>query len=996
MFVLLFRKSVSEVLFLDQFVEWWTVRHFGTVDSGSRAASATMINSGSIGVYARVRPEASRRPVADLSVLSPQNILVRNLEFSLDHVFDVDATQETVYDVVGRQRVARVPEGFNVCIVAYGQTGSGKTHTMFGPDEVLADGRAAPAEQHGLALRAMAELFEATSAIAEPSVTCSYVEVYNDQCNDLLGRKRALPLREGPDRAPSLEGLCEEPVSDLDAAMEALARGSRSRTVAAMRMNARSSRSHAVFSLTLRGAQAGGGTATTTGKLVLVDLAGMESSKKSYAVEGASANGARREEAKQINTSLYALGTVIERLSAAAREQHVRPGASGRGGGSGGGGNGEVHVPFRNSKLTRLLQECLHGNTAAAFIVTLRGEAENLDECAATLRFAQRARAVPVRVRPNIQAAPADPSQLKAELKAVTRELAQAKAQIDRLQHEVYQSTDAARPPTALGLATSSAARGGMRAAGDTGVGTRDEEDEAMETRRSELLAGRLAVGQLSEQMAALLEQTREAAAGGDSRPTARPPAAPADPSPPRPVHPFSWLTGEAPAPESAPLADLEAHARAEAAEEAAREAKEAASVAVEEAQRAAAAAKAEAAEAVRTHSQMSLTFLICTPPHVALPECVWQVRVERARAAKQVRSAQASAVVEKEAREAERAALREAAAHEAARRGQAASKAEAGRAKAEQAARVAEARAEVAEQQAAREKERADVAERARAQPVGNSRAARRATSQAGAPVAAESSAAGALLRSADPFPSAAGATSPDPSPPGSSAATSLAQKRLQRSAARCTPNGTPRSSPPSSHSVPRGETPTPPTPAGSELAQLHALAQFGSAQLDDMNAALHSMDPASGWTPPPQMYELVVPDGVVPGGTFQAVLGDTVMLVNCPLCCYPGDRIRVEGPRRTSPQSPQMTQYAPTQAPYPHAQYPGAARAHAPPAPMGDMTPRTASVIAASAKEATAMETLGSLFPALPRSELRAVLERWLWDVNQAACELMDVGLR
>ena len=194
-------------------------------------------------------------------MLDSQSLLVRNLEFSLDHVFDADATQEAVYDVVGKERIGKVLNGYNVCVLAYGQTGSGKTYTMFGPDEVLADWRGSSPEKHGLALRAIGDLFEAAANIANASVTCSYVEVYNDQCNDLLGRQRALPLREGPTKQPYIEGLLEESVGSLDAAMEALARGSKSRTVAQMRMNARSSRSHAVFSLTLRS----GGVATSGG-----------------------------------------------------------------------------------------------------------------------------------------------------------------------------------------------------------------------------------------------------------------------------------------------------------------------------------------------------------------------------------------------------------------------------------------------------------------------------------------------------------------------------------------------------------------------------------------------------------------------------------------------------------------------------------------------------------------------------------------------------------
>ena len=263
-----------------------------------------------------------------------------------------------------------------------------------------------------------------------------------------------------------------------------------------------------------------------TGKLVLVDLAGMESSKKSYAVEGASAHGQRREEARHINTSLYALGTVIEKLSSSASS------SAGGGGGGGRGGIAEaVHVPFRNSKLTRYLQECLVGNSATAFVVTLRAEAENLDECAATLRFAQRARAVPVRVHPNVKTAPPDPSKLKAELRAVTRELTEAKALIERLQREAVQRPPAGsesgsgrqqqqqqqprpqqqpqRPQPMDGPVTMEPMDG---PATMEWIGHAETEAEAAEAR---LLAGRLQIGQLAERMSELVEQTRSSSSAG-------------------------------------------------------------------------------------------------------------------------------------------------------------------------------------------------------------------------------------------------------------------------------------------------------------------------------------------------------------------------------------------------------------------------------------------------------------------------------------------------
>lgn len=608
----------------------------------------------SIGVYARLRPVA-RRAEEGISVDSSGcSILVRNLEFQLDRIFDESASQEEVYEVVGRDRVAQIMKGFNVCLVAYGQTGSGKTHTMFGPDEVLANWRGAAAEQHGIALRAMSDLFEAAATVDAYAITCSYVEVYNDTCNDLLApQKKPLPLRESPSGAPYVAGLTEEAVANVDYALSALSRGTTRRATAQMSMNARSSRSHAVFSLTLRGRAGSADGSTTSGKLVLVDLAGMESSKKSCAIEGASSAGPRREEAKHINTSLYALGTVIERLSAAGRD---------------GASAGVLsHVPFRNSKLTRLLQECLHGNTAPAFVATLRAEAHNLEECMATLRFAQRAKAIPVVVRANVHTPPPDAESLRRELKAVTRELTDAKATIERLQREV-------------GAANSSRRRAA-------------EADDADDARESALLAGRLQLGMLSEQMAALVEQSRDLAAPVAE---ARDACGVAGGGGFWPWEGAMTSTGSSSqVAQSERLAIPTCSADAAASEQAsaqaiAQAAAQVRAAAVIEAQKAVEETKAQAAEELRT---------------------------ERARAAKVAKAAQAEAADALEKRAAESRAWREKAAAEAEKRSRAASKAASATAKAEEqtaAAMRERARADAAEERAAVEKARADAAEAA------------------------------------------------------------------------------------------------------------------------------------------------------------------------------------------------------------------------------------------------------------------------------------------
>ena len=396
---------------------------------GARASEA-------VGVYARLRPDLDSSAPRDDSIIvkkrfdQQRTVQVRNLEFSLDWVWDADAPQEEVYEILGRERVARVMHGYNLCIIAYGQTGSGKTYTMFGPDEVIRDWSGSDVTLHGLAPRAIADIFASLRSAPKASqfvVMASYVEVYNDQCNDLLGGRKGLVLRETAQRRVVVEGLVREVVTSETEVMDCLRRGNELRVVAAMKMNARSSRSHALFVLELHdvsSVQDSGGA--ESGKLSLVDLAGMESSKKSYYVEsvrGPSSAPQRREEARNINTSLFALGTVIERLAVASRALH---------------GQGAAHVPYRDSKLTRLLQESLGGNTASAIVVTLRTESANLDETIGTLRFAVRAKAVSVVVRPHSLLGRLDASHLESELAFAREEMSAAQLLIDRLRKEVH------------------------------------------------------------------------------------------------------------------------------------------------------------------------------------------------------------------------------------------------------------------------------------------------------------------------------------------------------------------------------------------------------------------------------------------------------------------------------------------------------------------------------------------------------------------------------
>ena len=379
--------------------------------------------SESVGVFARFKPLKGDAERADVTVAKRFNqqksVQVRNLEFSLDWIFDTDGQQEDVYEIAGRDRVTSVLEGYNSTLLCYGQTGSGKTHTMFGPDEVLYDFANCDRAQWGLVPRATEQLFagiEQGSVDSNYIVQCSYIEVYNDRLNDLLGGKQNCPLREMPNKGITVDGLSYELVTTSAEVMRALYRGTDKRVIAAMAMNPRSSRGHAIFTIYVKEIQGIGGEKSA--KLNLVDLAGMESSKKSYATEGASNNAARKEEAKNINQSLYALGSVIEKLSAS--------------------GTGKAHVPWRDSKLTRLLQDSLGGNCKSTIIVTLRTEAQNVEEAIVTLRFAQRAKAVKTKVKDNTVTIQ-DTAKLLKELEALQEQVHTQSMMVQQLQGELAQ-----------------------------------------------------------------------------------------------------------------------------------------------------------------------------------------------------------------------------------------------------------------------------------------------------------------------------------------------------------------------------------------------------------------------------------------------------------------------------------------------------------------------------------------------------------------------------
>ena len=272
--------------------------------------------------------------------------------------------------------------GYNGTVFAYGQTGAGKSYTMMGSDIDDPD-------MKGIIPRIVEQIF--ASILASPgnieyTVRVSYMEIYMERIRDLLQPQNDnLPVHEEKSRGVYVKGLLEIYVSSVQEVYEVMRRGGTARAVAATNMNQESSRSHSIFVVTITQKNVETGSAKS-GQLFLVDLAGSEKVGKT------GASGQTLEEAKKINKSLSALGMVINSLT---------DGKS-------------THVPYRDSKLTRILQESLGGNSRTTLIINCSPNSYNAEETLGTLRFGVRAKAIKNKAKINAELSP---TELKALLK---------------------------------------------------------------------------------------------------------------------------------------------------------------------------------------------------------------------------------------------------------------------------------------------------------------------------------------------------------------------------------------------------------------------------------------------------------------------------------------------------------------------------------------------------------------------------------------------------
>ncbi|XP_065096888.1 kinesin-like protein KIF17 [Paramisgurnus dabryanus] len=291
--------------------------------------------------------------------------------FTFDGTYYTNHSTEQMYNEIAYPLVEGVTEGYNGTIFAYGQTGSGKSFTMQGVLD--------PPSQRGIIPRAFEHIFESIQCAENTKflVRASYLEIYKEEVRDLLGKdtKQKLELKEHPEHGVYVRDLSMQTVHSVGECERIMDQGWRNRSVGYTLMNKDSSRSHSIFTIHLEicNIDASGEEHLRAGKLNLVDLAGSERQSKT------GATGDRLQEATKINLSLSALGNVISAL------------VDGR----------SKHIPYRDSKLTRLLQDSLGGNTRTLMVACLSPADNNYEESLSTLRYANRAKSIQNRPRIN-------------------------------------------------------------------------------------------------------------------------------------------------------------------------------------------------------------------------------------------------------------------------------------------------------------------------------------------------------------------------------------------------------------------------------------------------------------------------------------------------------------------------------------------------------------------------------------------------------------------
>lgn len=315
----------------------------------------------------------------------------------------MSSTQADIFDFSIRTTVQDVMNGYNGTVFAYGQTGAGKSYTMMG--DMNNDGT------KGVIPRIAEQIFNYIQQDAASTTTfvvgVSYMEIYMERIRDLLNQNSVnLPIHDSA-KGPYVKDLTQIYVDEVDQVYKAMDLGQRARVTASTNMNLESSRSHSIFVLSIQQKDTITGT-EKTGMLYLVDLAGSEKVGKT------GATGQTLEEAKKINTSLSCLGNVINALT---------DGKS-------------THVPYRDSKLTRILQESLGGNSRTTLVINCSPSSYNDQETVSTLRFGMRAKSIKNKAKINAELSPAE---LKRQLNAARNQSVTFEKYIASLDSELQQ-----------------------------------------------------------------------------------------------------------------------------------------------------------------------------------------------------------------------------------------------------------------------------------------------------------------------------------------------------------------------------------------------------------------------------------------------------------------------------------------------------------------------------------------------------------------------------
>ncbi|KAM4652183.1 kinesin-like protein KIF18B [Discoglossus pictus] len=294
----------------------------------------------------------------------------KDLKFIFDRVFGEDCKQQDVFEHTTKEILDGVLNGYNCSVFAYGATGAGKTHTMLGTEA-----------DPGVMYLTMVELYRRIEAIKEVKqceVLISYLEVYNEQIQDLLEPKGSLAIREDPQKGVVIQGLSFHQPKSADQLLQMLANGNLNRTQHPTDANATSSRSHAVFQIYVKQQDrvASISQDVRVAKMSLIDLAGSERASST------NAKGERLREGANINRSLLALINVINALADAK--------------------NKKAHIPYRDSKLTRLLKDSIGGNCRTVMIAAVSPSFLSYDDTYNTLKYANRAKEIKLSMKSNI------------------------------------------------------------------------------------------------------------------------------------------------------------------------------------------------------------------------------------------------------------------------------------------------------------------------------------------------------------------------------------------------------------------------------------------------------------------------------------------------------------------------------------------------------------------------------------------------------------------